>query len=159
VVQGWQVMEGYFDDAEGNAKVFTEDGFLRTGDLGALQAGGYLGYRGRAKLMIKSGGENVSIEEVEGVLHADPALADAVVVPVPHERFGEVGFAFVRPHEPGGADPAEVIERCRSQLAGFKLPKRVEVVDELPRAGSGKVDRLRLTAEAQRLVTGAAANA
>jgi acyl-CoA synthetase (AMP-forming)/AMP-acid ligase II len=151
---GDSIMLGYFDDPVATAQAFTEDGFLRTGDLGRLGPDGQLDYCGRAKLMIKSGGENVSIEEVEGVLRSQPDVADAVVCPVPHERFAEVGFAFLRPVSDATLDPDEVLARCRENLAGFKVPKYAIVVDDLPRAGSGKVDRTALGARARRIVGG-----
>jgi acyl-CoA synthetase (AMP-forming)/AMP-acid ligase II len=145
---GVSVMLGYYGDEEATDRVFTADGFLHTGDLGSLDADGYLDYRGRAKLMIKSGGENIAIEEVEEVLRAHAALADAVVVPIPHERFGEVGFAYLRRHGDQDVDVDDVLRFCREHLAGFKVPKQATVVDDLPRTGSGKVDRSALTARA-----------
>jgi fatty-acyl-CoA synthase len=146
---GSSIMLGYHGDTEATAKVFTEDGFLRTGDLGSIDPDGYLAYRGRAKLMIKSGGENVAIEEVEEALRGHEAVADAVVVPIPHERYGEVGFAYVRRHSGVEVAAADVLQFCRGALAGFKVPKGAVVVDDLPRTGSGKVDRTTLTAQAQ----------
>lgn len=149
---GSSVMLGYFEDPEATAGVFTDDGLLRTGDLGRLNAEGYLDYCGRAKLMIKSGGENIAIEEVEEALRSHPDVADAVVSPVPHERFAEVGFAFLRRQGGVEVDPAEVLAHCRTRLAGFKIPKQAVVVDDLPRTGSGKVDRAALADRARELV-------
>jgi fatty-acyl-CoA synthase len=146
---GASIMLGYHGDAGATAAVFTEDGFLRTGDLGSIDPDGYLAYRGRAKLMLKSGGENVAIEEVEEALRGHDALADAVVVPIPHERYGEVGFAYLRRHAGAEVEAAEVLQFCRGALAGFKVPKAAVVVDDLPRTGSGKVDRTTLTAQAR----------
>jgi fatty-acyl-CoA synthase len=134
-------MLGYYHDAAATAAAFTEDGFLRTGDLGVLDADGYLDYQGRAKLMIKSGGENISIEEVERVLRKHPELSDAAVVPIPHERFGEVGYAFLCPHPGAEPDPAEVLAFAGESLARFKVPKQAVLTPELPKTGSGKVDR------------------
>ena len=148
VVRGWSVMLGYFDDPTATASTIDGDGFLWTGDLGSLDDDGYLRYRGRAKQMIKSGGENVSIEEVEAQLRTHPSVADAVVVPVPDERFGEVGFAFVRTH-PQSPDAIDgILAHCRGRMAGFKIPKSGLIVDDLPRVGSGKVDRVALTQRA-----------
>ncbi|MDO8211105.1 class I adenylate-forming enzyme family protein [Conexibacter sp. CPCC 206217] len=145
---GASVMIGYLDDPAATAAVFGDDGFLRTGDLGCLRPGGFLDYRGRAKLMIKSGGENIAIEEVEEALRSHPGLADAVVVPVPHERWAEVGFAFLRPIPGTVVEPADVLSGCRARLANFKVPKHAVIVDDLPRTGSGKVDRALLTERA-----------
>jgi fatty-acyl-CoA synthase len=149
---GMSIMLGYFDDPEATARVFTEDGLLRTGDLGRLDVDGYLDYCGRAKLMIKSGGENIAIEEVEEALRSHPDVADAVVSPVPHERFAEVGFAFLRRQAGVEVDPTEVLAHCRTKIAGFKVPKHAVVVDDLPRTGSGKVDRAALADRAGGLV-------
>jgi fatty-acyl-CoA synthase len=148
-VRGWAVMTGYFDDTEHTASVFTDDGFLRTGDLGSITDDGYLRFLGRRKLMIKSGGENVSIEEVERCVRAHPQVDDAVVVPVADERFGEVGFGFVRPMPGGTLDLDALVQHCRSLIAGFKVPKHFEVVEAFPLVGSHKVDRRQLTERAE----------
>jgi fatty-acyl-CoA synthase len=139
-VRGWTVMEGYYRDEAATAAAFTDDGFVRTGDLGTLSADGYLRFRGRLKLMMKSGGENVSLEEVENVLREHPAVADVVVVPVPDARFAEVGWALLVLADEA-ATVADVEAFARRQLANFKVPKRFFVLPELPRTGSGKVDR------------------
>lgn len=145
-VRGWTVMEGYYGDAQANASAFTEDGFVHTGDLGTMSEDGYLNFRGRLKLMIKSGGENVSLEEVESVLRKHPAVSDAIVVPAPDPRFTEVGWALiVLEDEQASADEIEAF--ARRSLANFKVPKRFILVSDLPRTGSGKVDRTRLRRE------------
>ena len=155
VVRGWAVMRGYFDNPEATRSAFDADGFLRTGDLGSLDAAGYLGFDGRLKLMLKSGGENVPIAEVEEALRSHPAVADVAVVPVPHPRYGEVGFAFVRGHPDRQLSAEAVLAHCRGRLAGFKIPKYVEVVADLPRTGSGKVDRQDLQRRAAEQVAAA----
>jgi fatty-acyl-CoA synthase len=152
-VRGWSLMRGYLNDPVATAATIDADGFLWTGDLGALDGDGYLTFHGRAKQMLKSGGENVAIEEVEAALRTHPAVADAVVVPVPHERFGEVGYAYVRLDEGATATPAEVLAHAGRDLAAFKLPKHVEIAPDLPRTGSGKLDRRALAERArQRLI-------
>lgn len=158
-VRGWSLMTGYFEDPEATAATIDDDGYLWTGDLGSFTDDGYLRYEGRLKQMIKSGGENVSIEEVERALRAVDDVADAVVVPAPDERFGEVGYAFVRIRDGCAAEPDHIVSRVRSVLAGFKVPKHVEVVDELPLTGSGKIDRRRLQDHARQQVVGAAGGA
>ncbi|HZQ26059.1 MAG TPA: class I adenylate-forming enzyme family protein [Acidimicrobiales bacterium] len=155
VVRGWSLMTGYYDDPEATAATLDADGYLWTGDLGMLTPDGYLFYKGRRKQMIKSGGENVSIDEVEEALRSHPDAVDAVVVAVPHARFGEVGFAFVRAGEGAVLSPEELSTHCRTRLAGFKVPKHIRVVEDLPRTGSGKVDRQGLAAEARAIVEGA----
>ena len=152
VVRGWAVMRGYFDDEPATRAAFDPDGFLRTGDLGSLDADGYLSFRGRLKQMIKSGGENVAIAEVEEALRSHPAVADVVVVPAPHPRYGEVGFAFVRCHDGQDVAPESLLGHSRARLAGFKAPRHVAILADLPRTGSGKIDRQGLEREAARRV-------
>ena len=119
------------------------DGWLHTGDIAEADDEGYYRIRGRLKDMYISGGENVYPAEVEEVLHAHPAVAHVAVVGVPDERWGEAGVAFVVASEPVGDEA--LIEHCRERLAGFKVPKRVRFVDELPMSGMNKVlkDELR----------------
>jgi acyl-CoA synthetase (AMP-forming)/AMP-acid ligase II len=148
VVRGWSLMREYLNDPAATAATVDADGWLWTGDLGSLDEDGYLRFLGRAKQMIKSGGENVAIEEVEAALRSHPAVADAVVVPVPHDRFGEVGYAYLRLDEGATATPDEVLAHARQDLAAFKLPKHVEIAPDLPRTGSGKLDRRALTERA-----------
>ena len=148
VVRGWSLMEGYYKDPVATASVTTDDGYLRTGDLGSVDEDGYMSFEGRLKQMIKSGGENIAIAEVEATLRRHSNVADAVVVPVPHERFGEVGFAFVVPVTEGTLDADELIKFCKQDLAGFKVPKHVTILSELPHTGSGKLDRKRLQEQA-----------
>lgn len=149
LIRGWSVMLGYFNDEEANARTVLPDGFLRTGDLGRIDPEGYLDYVGRAKLMIKSGGENIAIEEIENALRQHPDVADVIVVPLPHERFGEVGHAYLRPHPGQSLVADDVLSLARKHVANFKLPKTAEVVDDMPRTGSGKVDRVSLTLTAR----------
>jgi fatty-acyl-CoA synthase len=152
-VRGWSLMRGYLNDPAATAATIGPDGFLWTGDLGSLDAEGYLRFHGRAKQMLKSGGENVAIEEVEAALRTHPAVADAVVVPVPHERFGEVGYAYVRLDDGATATPEEVLAHCRNDLAAFKLPKYIELAPDLPRTGSGKLDRRALAERAAQTIS------
>jgi fatty-acyl-CoA synthase len=140
-VRGWSVMLGYFDDPVGTAAALDDEGFLWTGDLGSLDREGRLRYLGRAKQMIKSGGENVSIEEVEACLREHPSVSDAVVVPIADRRLGEVGFAVVRLHQGQDVDSAAILDHCRGRLAGFKIPRHCVIAEDLPRVGSGKIDR------------------
>lgn len=154
VVRGWNVMEGYVNDPEATAATFDPDGWLRTGDLGELSDTGHLAFRGRRKLMFKSGGENVAIEEVEAALRTHPDVADAVVVGVPHPRWSEVGYAFVRPDGDRSALTTEDLRAHAEQvLAGFKRPAHYQLVTDVPRTGSGKVDRVALAKVAADEVT------
>jgi long-chain acyl-CoA synthetase len=134
-----QNMAGYWGQPGQTAAALTPDGWLRTGDLGYLDDAQRIYLVDRAKDMIITGGENVYPAEVEKVLAAHPALAEAAVIGVPDDRWGETVRAVVvaRPGTP--VDAAEVIAFCRGQLARFKCPTSVDVVDALPHTATGKV--------------------
>ncbi|TDC92274.1 AMP-binding protein [Actinomadura sp. 7K507] len=112
-----------------------------TGDLGSLDSDGYLGYHGRAKEVIKSGGENVSMAEIERVLGQHPGIQAACIVRITHPTWGEVPKAYVLLREGTQADADELEAWCRASLAGFKVPRTWEFVDDLPFNHSGKVLR------------------
>jgi long-chain acyl-CoA synthetase len=133
------VMRGYFERPDETAAALTADGWLRTGDGGYLDEEGYLFLTDRIKDMIVSGGENVYPIEVEEVLAQHPDVAEVAVIGVPDERWGETVKALVVPR--AGAEPGadELIAFARERLAGYKLPRSVELVAELPRTPSGKV--------------------
>jgi long-chain acyl-CoA synthetase len=136
-VRGAAQLPGYWNDQEATSKIMTPDGFYRTGDVGTIDADGYLTIIDRLKDMIISGGENVYPAEVETVLARHPQVADVAVIGIPDERWGETVHAVVvaRP----GLDPAELTAWARDQLAGFKCPTGVSVTDQLPRNATGKV--------------------
>ena len=134
-----QNMAGYWHQPEQTAAALTPDGWLRTGDLGYLDQQQRIYLVDRAKDMIITGGENVYPAEVEKVLAAHPALAEAAVIGVPDDRWGETVKAIVVARPDAVVEPAEVIAFCRSQLARFKCPTSVDVVDTLPHTATGKV--------------------
>ena len=143
-MRGPNVFAGYWRNPEATAATCV-DGWLRTGDIAERDDEGYYRIRGRLKEMYISGGENVYPAEVEDALHEHRGVADAAVVGVPDERWGEVGMAFVV-LEPGARSrPRSIIESCRERLARFKVPALVRFLDELPRSGMNKVlkDELR----------------
>jgi fatty-acyl-CoA synthase len=142
LVRGPNVFPGYWRNAEATAAALA-DGWLHTGDVAEVDAGGYYRIRGRLKDMYISGGENVYPAEVENVLHEHPDVADVAVVGVPDERWGEVGVAFVVAAREVGE--TELIEHCRARLAHYKVPKRVRFVEALPMSAMNKVlkDELR----------------
>jgi fatty-acyl-CoA synthase len=144
VVRGPNIFAGYWRNPEASAAA-TADGWLLTGDVAERDEEGYYRICARLKDMYISGGENVYPAEVESVLHEHPAVADAAVVAVADERWGEAGIAAVVVAEGHEVDEDELIEHCRTRLAGFKVPRGVRFVDELPRSGMGKVlkDELR----------------
>jgi acyl-CoA synthetase (AMP-forming)/AMP-acid ligase II len=133
------VMRGYHERPDETAASLVDDGWLRTGDGGYVDEGGYLFLTDRIKDMIVSGGENVYPVEVEEALAQHPDVLDVAVIGVPDERWGETVKALVVPRAPGVPDPDELIAFARERLAGYKLPRSVELVDELPRTPSGKV--------------------
>ena len=141
-VRGPNVFPGYWRNPEATAEVL-RDGWLHTGDVAEVDEEGCYRIRGRLKDMYISGGENVYPAEVESVLHDHAAVADAAVIGVPDERWGEIGVAFVVVKEP--VSDEALVEHCRERLAGYKVPKRVVFVDALPMSAMNKVlkDELR----------------
>ena len=139
---GPAVTPGYWNDAEATRAAFTADGWLKSGDLARRDSDGFYWVAGRRKEMFISGGENVYPAEVENVLAAHPAVAEAAVVAVPDARWGEVGRAFILAVE--GRTPlaaAELDAFCRARLAAFKVPASFEYVDDFPRTAAGKVQK------------------
>jgi acyl-CoA synthetase (AMP-forming)/AMP-acid ligase II len=134
-----QLMSGYWHKPEADAATLTEDGWLRSGDAGHLDADGYLYISDRIKDMIISGGENIYPAEIERVLAEYPDVAEVAVIGVPDERWGEVGQAIVVPKPDVQLDREALLAFCRQHLAAFKCPKSVSVVAELPRNATGKV--------------------
>lgn len=130
-------MSRYLNLPEASAHTITPDGWIRTGDIGRIDTRGYLYIVDRLKDMIITGGENVYGAEVERALLSHPAIVDAAVIGVPDEYWGESVKALVVCHTP--IDEASVIAHCRQQLAGYKCPRTVDFVAELPRNASGKV--------------------
>jgi fatty-acyl-CoA synthase len=145
LLRGPQVFAGYLRNPEKTAEAFTADGWLRTGDLAAREADGAFRICGRRKEMFISGGENVFPGEVEAALADCPGVAEVVVVGIRDERWGEVGRAFVVPRSDAAVAEAEVIAHARLRLAGYKVPKSIVFLPEIPRLGSGKPDRRALT--------------
>ncbi|OPX11913.1 AMP-binding protein [Mycobacterium sp. AT1] len=144
LVSGWNVMRGYYAMPEQTAAALDVDGWLHTGDLGVLDADGRLRFVGRAKEIIRVGGENVSPAEVEDVLHSHPDIKQAVVVGVADERLVEVPFAFVAVGNGAELDEQTVIAWSKNMMAGFKVPRHVMFVDDFEEIGmtaSGKVQK------------------
>ena len=140
-VRGPNVFLGYWQMPEKTAQEFTADGFFKTGDVGQVDAKGYVTIVGRSKDLIISGGYNVYPAEIEGYINNLPGVAESAVVGVPDADFGEVGVAVVVPLAGATVDPAQVIATLKSMLANFKVPKRCVVVAELPRNAMGKVQK------------------
>jgi len=132
-----QLMKGYHNKPEATAEAITEDGWFRTGDIGRVDEEGYIFVEDRLKDMIITGGENVYSIEVERVLAEHPAVAEVAVIGVPDEKWGESVKAVVALD--GEATEAEIIAFAREQLAAYKCPKTVDIVDALPRNPTGKI--------------------
>lgn len=145
-VRAPQVMKGYWEAPAANAEAFTDDGWFRTGDIGRWDDEGYLYIVDRKKDVIVSGGENVSSRLVEDHLATHPAVADVAVVGVPDDRWGEVVCAVVVPRPGSGLDEAGVLAHGRAAIGGYQQPRRVVLVDQLPRNASGKVLKAELRA-------------
>lgn len=148
LLQGGQVFRGYWRNPQATAEAFTPDGWFRTGDVGEIGEDGTLAIRGRIKELIISGGFNVYPREVELVLEEHPAVLEVAVAGVPSEKWGEEVTAFVVPSGSSPLVESELIAYARDRLAAYKCPKRVVVMDTLPRNAMGKVQRTLLTARA-----------
>jgi acyl-CoA synthetase (AMP-forming)/AMP-acid ligase II len=138
-VRGYNVMRGYFKDEAETKKTIDADGWLHTGDIAVMDERGYIKITDRIKDLYIMGGFNVYPAEVENLLFQHPGIAASAVIGVPDERMGEVGLAFVVPRPGATLAPDEVIAWSRANMANYKVPRFVEVVDELPRNASGKV--------------------
>jgi len=138
VLRGPKVFKGYWRDPDATSAAFA-GGWFHTGDIGMRDDDGYLYIVDRLKDMIVSGGENIASSEIERVLYEHPAVLEAAVVGEPDDRWGEVPVAYVVVDASTTATPEDLVEHCREQLAKFKVPKRVVLIDALPRNPSGKV--------------------
>jgi acyl-CoA synthetase (AMP-forming)/AMP-acid ligase II len=134
-----QLMKGYLNKPEATAEVITEDGWFRTGDMGKVDADGFVYVEDRLKDMIISGGENIYSPEIERVLAEHPAVMEVAIIGVPDERWGESVKAVVSLKPGAEATEDELIAFCREHLAHFKCPKSVDVLDALPRNPTGKI--------------------
>jgi acyl-CoA synthetase (AMP-forming)/AMP-acid ligase II len=138
VIQGPNVIDGYENNPEANATSFT-NGWFRTGDQGILDADGYLQLVARIKELINRGGEKISPREIDEVLVTHPAIAEAVCFGVPHPTWGEeVSAAVVLK---GEATESDILSFCRERLADFKRPKKIHIVETIPRTATGKIQR------------------
>jgi len=147
LVRGFNVMQGYWDDDEATAEAIDAEGWLHTGDVGILDAAGNLRITDRIKDMYVVGGFNAYPAEIEQVLVRHEGVSEAAVIGVPDERMGEVGKAFVVPRSGATLDPDQLISWTREQLANYKVPRYVEVVDALPKNATGKVTKNVLRAQ------------
>jgi fatty-acyl-CoA synthase len=152
--RGWNVMLGYYAKPDETKAVLDDEGWLRTGDLGRKTADGRFVFVGRAKDIIRVGGENVAIADIENVLHGHPGIQIAQVVGVPDARLIEVPAAFIIPSAGVSIAADEIIAWSKERLASFKVPRYVQIVESFEHIGmtaSSKVQKNRLAAHARRL--------
>jgi fatty-acyl-CoA synthase len=152
VFRGNVIMRGYYNDPEATQKVMG-DGWFHTGDAAVMHPDGYVEIRDRIKDVIISGGENISSVEVEGVLLRHPAVQEAAIVGLPHEKWGEAPHAFVVLKAGAAATEAELIAHTRDRLAHFKAPHSVTFVAELPKTATGKIQKFVLRKGAAAIAT------
>lgn len=145
-VRGYGVMLGYLNDPVSTDEVITPEGWLKTGDIGSIDADGYMRITDRKKDMYISGGFNCYPAEIEKLLADHPQIEMAAVVGVPDERMGEIGKAFVILRPGQTAAPADIVAWARGHMANYKAPRYVEIVETLPRNAAGKVLRAELKA-------------
>jgi fatty-acyl-CoA synthase len=138
LIKGPNITPGYWNKPEATASAFT-DGWLHTGDAARMDEEGFVYIVDRWKDMFISGGENVYPAEVENVIYQLDGVLENAVVGIPHEKWGEVGRAFVVLKAGANLDESAVIEHCGGQLARYKVPKEVRFIDELPHNATGKV--------------------
>ena len=143
LIRGPHMFSGYWNNPEASAHA-VRNGWLHTGDLASYDKDGAYRIMGRLKDMIISGGENVYPAEVESVLHAYPHIAEAALIGVPDEKWGEVGWAVVVPKAGLKIDQEKLIGFCQQRLARYKIPKRIIFAEELPKTGANKIDKKRL---------------
>lgn len=139
VIRGYNVMQGYFEDPEQTAKAIDNQGWLHTGDIGIMDAQGNLKITDRVKDMFICGGFNAYPAEIESLMLAHPDIAQVAVVGVPDDRMGEVATAFVVPVAGTAIDPDAIVAWAKAEMANYKAPRSVHVVEALPTNASGKV--------------------
>jgi acyl-CoA synthetase (AMP-forming)/AMP-acid ligase II len=144
LVRGFNVVKGYLDDPKATAEAITPDGWFRTGDIGIIDAEGYIRITDRAKDMFIVGGFNCYPAEIEEALLENPAIAQVAVVGVPDERMGEVAKAYVILRPGASLTEKELVAWARNVMANYKVPRYAEFVDALPTTASGKVQRFEL---------------
>jgi acyl-CoA synthetase (AMP-forming)/AMP-acid ligase II len=141
VVRGYNVMKGYFEDDAQTQDTIDEKGFLHTGDIGVMNDKGYIRITDRKKDMFIMGGFNCYPAEIESLMLRNEALVQVAVIGVPDERMGEVGMAFVIVREGETVTEESLVAWCRDEMANYKVPRYVEIVDALPLNATGKVQK------------------
>ena len=141
-MRGENIMTGYFNDPDANARVFTPDGFFRTGDYGYLDANNYLFITARIREFINKGGEKISPVELDNVVTQHPAVAEAATFAVPHEFYGQdVGMAVTLRQGGEQVEQSKLRRWVRDRVSAHKVPAKVFIVQELPKTATGKTQR------------------
>jgi long-chain acyl-CoA synthetase len=148
VVRGWNVMKGYLNKPEANAEVF-KGGWFHTGDMGYMDEDGYFFIVDRKKEMIIRGGFNVYPREIEEVLYAHPAVAEAAIIGVPDDQYGEEIRAVVSLKPGQSATPEDIQAFVKERVAAYKYPRTVQIVDSLPKGPTGKILKKELKEQLQ----------
>ncbi len=150
VVRGYNIMKGYLDDPEQTAQTIDASGWLHTGDIGVMDDQGNISITDRKKDMYINGGFNVYPAEVESLMLAHPDIGQVSVVGVPDPRMGEVGFAFVVPATGRKPNIEKILEWCQREMANYKCPRHVQLIESLPLNASGKVLKYELRERAEK---------
>ncbi|WP_186672339.1 AMP-binding protein [Sporosarcina sp. BP05] len=142
--RGYNIMKGYYNNAEATREAIDEDGWLHTGDIAVMDADGYIDITGRIKDMVIRGGENIYPKEVEEFLYTHPEIADVQVVGVPDAKYGEELMAWIIPKKDVHLDEESVREFCKGSISHHKIPKYIEFLEEYPMTASGKIQKFKL---------------
>lgn len=142
--RGYHIMKGYYGDPEATRKAIDTNGWLHSGDLGTMDADGYMRITGRLKEMIIRGGENIYPREIEDFLFTHPKVAEVAVFGVPDEYYGEEVMAWIKLHDGETATADEIRNFCKDNIAHYKIPKHVWFVEEFPMTVTGKLQKFRM---------------
>jgi len=142
--RGYHIMRGYYGDAEATARAIDDSGWLASGDLGTMDAEGYIKITGRLKEMIIRGGENIYPREIEDFIFTHPKVAEIAVFGIPDDFYGEEIMAWILLHAGETATQEEIREFCKDRIAHFKIPKHIWFVDEFPMTVTGKLQKFRM---------------
>jgi fatty-acyl-CoA synthase len=142
--RGYHIMKGYYGDADATGKAIDTNGWLRSGDLGAMDSDGYVSITGRLKEMIIRGGENLYPREIEDLIFTHPKVAEVAVFGVPDDYFGEEAMAWIQLHAGKTATEKEIRDFCKGKIAHFKIPKYICFVEDFPTTVTGKLQKFRM---------------
>ena len=142
--RGYSVMLGYWNDEQATAEAIDAAGWMHSGDLAVMDDDGYVSIVGRIKDMIIRGGENIYPREIEEFLHGLPEIADAQVIGVPSERYGEEVMAWVKLRDGAMLTEEDLVAACRGRIATYKIPRYWKIVDGFPMTVTGKIQKFRM---------------